>query len=132
MIESHHLISSLISPATISRSRHWTRMQPSFEHLKLSYLELFSKNWEYFRVRWHLQLCTSTTDCTSPIPVRGVEAAFQKLYAMSQVYGSTKNLWNASTTDRASFCENRNPHNCCSKLPRLFRKLLVTTTVPWH
>jgi len=41
MLETHHLISSLISPVTVSRSRYWPRVQPSLEHLKLSYLKLF-------------------------------------------------------------------------------------------
>jgi len=41
MLETHHLISSLMSPVTISRSRNWPRVQPSLEHLELSYLKLF-------------------------------------------------------------------------------------------
>jgi len=41
MLETHHLISSLISPVTISRSRYWPRLQPSLKHFKLSYLKLF-------------------------------------------------------------------------------------------
>jgi len=53
MLETHHLISSLISLVTISRSRYWPRVQPSLEHLKLSYLKLFFKNWGCFSIRWH-------------------------------------------------------------------------------
>jgi len=41
MREAHHLISSLVSPVTISHSRSWPRVQPSLEHLELSYLKLF-------------------------------------------------------------------------------------------
>jgi len=41
MLEEHYLISSLISPVTISLSRNWPRVQPSLEHLELSYLKLF-------------------------------------------------------------------------------------------
>jgi len=45
MLESHHIISSLISPVTISRSRYWPRVQLSFEHFGLSYSKVnyFSK-----------------------------------------------------------------------------------------
>jgi len=45
MLESHHIISSLISPVTISRSRQWPRVQLSFEQLGLWYYEVnyFSK-----------------------------------------------------------------------------------------
>jgi len=35
MLETHHLISSLISPVAISRSRYWPKKQPSLEHLVL-------------------------------------------------------------------------------------------------
>jgi len=41
MLEAHHLISSSISPVTISRSCNWPRVQPSLEHLELSYLKPF-------------------------------------------------------------------------------------------
>jgi len=84
MLKSH-LISSLISLVTISHSRCWPRVQLSFEHLGLSYLKLFFKNWECFSVRCYWRLRASTTNCTSPTPVGCVEATFQKLYAMSQV-----------------------------------------------
>jgi len=86
MLETNHLISSLISPVTISRSRYWPRVQSSLEHLKLSYLKLFFfKNWESFSVRWHWLLRTSITNPTSPTPARCVEAPFHKLHAMLQV-----------------------------------------------
>ena len=49
MPESHHLISSLLSPVTISRSRYRSRVQLSFEHLGLYYLKVFFfQNWECF------------------------------------------------------------------------------------
>jgi len=41
MLEGHHLISSLISPVTISRSRNLPRVQSSLEHLEPTYLKLF-------------------------------------------------------------------------------------------
>jgi len=41
MLEAHHFISRFISPVAISRSRYWPRVQPSLEHLELSYLKLF-------------------------------------------------------------------------------------------
>jgi len=86
MLEAHHFISRFISPVAISRSRYWPRVQPSLEHLELSYLKLFFfKNWECFSVRCHWLLRTPRTNRTSPTPARCVEASFQKLYAISQV-----------------------------------------------
>jgi len=86
MLESHHLISSFITPITVSRSRYWPRVQLSFQHFRLSYHKLFFfKNWECFNVRWHWQLRTSTSNCISPTAAHCVEPYFQKLYAMLQV-----------------------------------------------
>jgi len=61
MLESHHLISSLISLVTISHSRYRPWVQLLFEHLGLSYLKLFFENWGYFSVRWVWQLLALTT-----------------------------------------------------------------------
>jgi len=54
MLESHHLISSLISPVTISRFCYWPRVQLSFEHLGLSCHKLFffSKTGNVSAIAW--------------------------------------------------------------------------------
>jgi len=110
MLETHYLISRLISPVTISRSRNWLKVQPSLEHLKLSYFKLFFyKNWECFSVTWHWLLRTSITNRTSPTPARWVEAIFFKNCMQCHRSGIyKKKSWNTSPSHYSSFCEKTN------------------------
>ena len=97
MLESHHLISSVISPATIPSSRYWPRVQLSFEHVGLSHSKLFFKNWECFSVRWHWQLRASTSNCISTTRARCVEPSF-KNWMQCHRSRIDKNFWNISPT----------------------------------
>ena len=127
ILESHYLISRLTSSITISHSRYRPWVQLLFEHIGLSYLNLFFENCEFFSVRWAWQLRALTTNCTSPTPTRCVEATFQKLNMVTG-QGIYKNLWSVSSMHYASFCENEIPHNWCSKCSVLFCKLSVAPT----
>ena len=115
VLESHHLISSFISQVSISRSRYWPRWNCRLNILDCRILNYCFKKWECYNVRWHWQLRTSTTNCTSPTSASCVQPSFKRLYALLQVLHRCKTYETYRQPTMHHFAKTQTNHKCCIK-----------------